>query len=170
MTSTINISKQNGVALVVSLIMLLLMTLLAVSSMDSTILEEKMSGNYKNRNTAFQAAEAGLRAGETYLATTVVLPIFDGTATGLYQPTPTGNSRWNIVDWTNNAQVTLYVGALSGVPANPKYIIEELAPIVDSGGSKEVGTALENRYYRITSQAEGNTSDAVVMLQSTYKR
>jgi len=162
--------KQQGIALVISLIMLLLMTLLSVSSMKSTILEEKMAGNYKNRNTAFQSAEAGLRAGETYLATTIVLPLFDGSTTGLYQPTSSGNSRWNVVDWDNAAEVIAYVGALSDVPTNPKYIIEELAPVNEGGGSLEVGTALENRFYRITTEATGNTDNAVVMLQSTYKR
>lgn len=163
-------NKQKGVALVVSLIMLLLMTLLAVSNMESTILEEKMAGNYKNRNSAFQAAEAGLRAGEGYLANTAVLPIFDGSTTGLYQPTSAGNSRWNTVNWSNNAEVIDYIGTLTSLSANPKYIIEELAPVAEGGGSKEVGTALENRFYRITTQAEGNTSDAIVVLQSTYKR
>ncbi|HEC59907.1 MAG TPA: hypothetical protein ENI24_10115, partial [Methylophaga sp.] len=78
--------KQQGVVLVISLIMLLIMTILAISSMSTTILEEKMSGNFKDRNMAFQAAEAGLRAGESYLRTTPVLPVFDGSG-GLYLPT-----------------------------------------------------------------------------------
>jgi type IV pilus assembly protein PilX len=162
--------KQRGIALVVSLIMLLLMTLLSVSSMKSTLLEEKMAGNYKSRNTAFQSAEAGLRAGETYLATTTILPLFNGTTAGLYQPTLSGNSRWNSVDWANAAEVVAYVGTLSDVAANPNYIIEELEPVAEGGGSLEVGTALENRFYRITTEAVGNTDNAVVMLQGTYKR
>ncbi len=162
--------RQKGIALVISLVMLLLMTILSVSSMKSTILEEKMAGNYKNRNTAFQAGESGLRAGEFYLANTVVLPLFDGSSAGLYQPTTTGNSRWNSVDWTSGTEVITYVGSLSNVAANPKYIIEELEPVDEGGGSLEVGTALENRYYRITSRAVGNTDTSIVMLQSTYKR
>lgn len=164
-------SKQQGVALVISLIMLLLMTLLAVSSMNTTVLEEKMAGNYKDRNMAFQAAEAGLRAGEAYLRTTPVLPTFDGSTSGLYQPSLSGQSQWDIVDWTDvGGDVIQYTGSLSGLAASPLYIIEELLPVSDAGGSLEAGVAAENRYYRVTSQAVGGSDTAFVMLQTTYKR
>lgn len=164
-------TKQQGVALVISLIMLLLMTLLAVGSMNTTLLEEKMAGNYKDRNLAFQAAEAGLRAGETYLRTTPVLPVFDGTTAGLYLPTSSGTSRWESIDWSNvGGDVRQYIGDLNSVAAKPLYIIEELLPVIDSGGSLEAGVATESRYYRITSHAVGGTDSAFVMLQTTYKR
>jgi type IV pilus assembly protein PilX len=163
-------TKQQGVVLVVSLIMLLIMTLLAVGSMNTTVLEEKMAGNYKDRNMAFQAAEAGLRAGESYLRTTV-LPAFDGTTAGLYQPTQTGLPRWEQVVWTSiGGDVRQYQGSLSDVATPPVYIIEELLPVNDTGGSLEAGVAAESRYYRITSQAVGGTDTAFVILQTTYKR
>jgi Tfp pilus assembly protein PilX len=56
--------NQSGMALIISLIILLLLTLISVSAMKVNSLEEKMAGNDRNRNTAFQAAEAALRAGE----------------------------------------------------------------------------------------------------------
>ena len=62
--TTPSLSKQSGIALIVSLIILLLLTMMGISSMKVNSLEEKMSGNDLDRNTAFQAAEAGLRAGE----------------------------------------------------------------------------------------------------------
>ena len=168
--------KQQGLALIVSLIMLLIMTLLAVNSMQTTVLEEKMAGNYKNRNMAFQSAEAGLRAGEDYLRDTPALPIFDGSA-GLYQPTITGTARWNLVDWSDTTnEVRPYVGNLNSsgstqlLAALPNYIIEEMQPVQSEGASLEVGTAQENRFYRVTSQAVGGTTSAVVMLQTIYKR
>lgn len=161
--------NQKGVVLVISLIMLLLLSLLAVSSMNTTIMEEKVTGNYKDKNTAFQAAEAALRAGEAYLNDTATLPAFDGSTPGLYQPTTSGSSRWNLVDWSNAAQVVSYAG-LAGVASQPQYIIEELQPIIDSEDSQEVGVALENQFYRITARAVGGTDTAVVMLQSVYKR
>lgn len=162
--------NQKGVVLVVSLIMLLLMTMLGVSSMKSTILEEKMAGNYKDANMAFQSAEAALRAGENYLQTTVTLPLFDGATTGLYQPTTSGSSRWDAVNWADAGQVIAYAGSLSDVADAPDYIIEELAPVPSPGGSMEAGTVQESQYYRITSRAVGGTETAVVILQSTYKR
>ncbi|HDY86393.1 hypothetical protein LCGC14_0553940 [marine sediment metagenome] len=160
--------KQQGVVLVISLIMLLIMTILAISSMSTTILEEKMSGNFKDRNMAFQAAEAGLRAGESYLRTTPVLPVFDGSG-GLYLPTTLGLPRWKPDNWASiNSRE--YICTLSGVTTAPRYIIEELLPVNEPGGSLEAGVAAESRYYRITSKAFGGTESSFVMLQTTYKR
>ncbi len=57
-------SQQLGVALVISLILLIVITLLGLSSIRTIVLEEKMASNAYDRSLAFQAAEAGLRAGE----------------------------------------------------------------------------------------------------------
>src|SRR3546814_12700111 len=57
-------AQQRGVALVIVLILLLVMTLLGLASMRGTLLEERMSGNLFDRSLAFQAAEAALRPGE----------------------------------------------------------------------------------------------------------
>jgi Tfp pilus assembly protein PilX len=51
-------------ALIISLILLLLLTLISVSAMKTSSLEERMAGNDRDRNMAFQEAEAALRAGE----------------------------------------------------------------------------------------------------------
>jgi len=59
--------KQNGVVLVVSMIMLLLLTIMGISGMQTTSLEEKMAGNLRDRNIGFQVAEAALRHGEQFV-------------------------------------------------------------------------------------------------------
>jgi type IV pilus assembly protein PilX len=51
---------ERGAALVIGLILLLLLTLLAVSGMNSASLEFIMAGNEQYRANAFQAAEAGI--------------------------------------------------------------------------------------------------------------
>lgn len=56
-------SRQQGVALVVSLVLLIVLTLLGLSAMDSTIIETRMASNNQERNYAFHAAEAGLVQG-----------------------------------------------------------------------------------------------------------
>lgn len=55
---------QKGVVLVISLIMLALLSIIGVAAMQATGLEEKMAGNMRDRNIAFQAAEAGMRDAE----------------------------------------------------------------------------------------------------------
>ncbi len=53
-------TRQSGAVLLVSLIILVVLTMLGVSTMNSTQLEEKMAANSQEANRAFQAAESGL--------------------------------------------------------------------------------------------------------------
>ena len=59
-----NYRHQSGAVLAISLIILLLLTLIGLTAAQVTGLEEKMAGNLRDRNLAFQAAESALRAGE----------------------------------------------------------------------------------------------------------
>ena len=58
-------NPQNGSALVISLILLVVMTLLGVQAMRTNLTQERMASNVQDRNFAFQGAEAALRAGES---------------------------------------------------------------------------------------------------------
>ena len=53
-------TTQRGAALVVGLVLLLVLTLLAVSTMRSATLALVMAGNAQNRENAFRLAEAGI--------------------------------------------------------------------------------------------------------------
>ncbi|MEN8166315.1 MAG: PilX N-terminal domain-containing pilus assembly protein [Pseudomonadota bacterium] len=53
--------------LVTSLILLLVMTLLGLSAMQTSLMEETMAGNVRDHNLAFQAAEAALRDADAWL-------------------------------------------------------------------------------------------------------
>ncbi|WP_447753750.1 pilus assembly PilX family protein [Pseudomonas nicosulfuronedens] len=57
--------SERGAVLLVSLVMLVLLTLIGLAGMRMVQLEERMAGNLRDRQMAFQAAEAALRAGET---------------------------------------------------------------------------------------------------------
>ncbi len=57
--------RQRGMALLVSLVFLLLLTLIGLSSMQSATLQEKMTSSVMQRNQSFQIAEAALRMGES---------------------------------------------------------------------------------------------------------
>ncbi|WP_246237858.1 pilus assembly PilX family protein [Pseudomonas akapageensis] len=57
-------NAQKGMALVVSLIFLLLLTLIGITAMQNATLQEKMAGSVKLRNASFQLAETALRTGE----------------------------------------------------------------------------------------------------------
>ena len=51
-------NAQKGIVLISSLIMLLVMTMIGVSAMRGSALEERMSANDMNHNKVFQAAES----------------------------------------------------------------------------------------------------------------
>ena len=62
-------SKQRGAALVVGLLMLVILTLLAISGMNAASTELIMAGNEQYRQKAFNAAAAGIEDALTKLAT-----------------------------------------------------------------------------------------------------
>lgn len=60
MTKSINHNRQNGAALIVGLLLLVVITVLAVSGMNSATTELAMARNDQYYENAFQAAETGL--------------------------------------------------------------------------------------------------------------
>jgi len=54
-------TRQHGAVLVVSLLILLVLTLIGVSSLDGSIMEEKMAANSQIATTTFQQAESSIR-------------------------------------------------------------------------------------------------------------
>lgn len=56
------LKKQDGAALVVGLILLVVITILAISGMNTATTELAMARNDQNYENAFQAAESGLAA------------------------------------------------------------------------------------------------------------
>ena len=158
---------QSGAVLLVSMIMLLLLTLIGVTGMRVSNLEEKMAGNAKEINLAFQAAETTLRAAERQL-NSAALPNFNNT--GGYYSFQKGVERWSTINWVTGDSVNypLSLGGVSGPQA--RYIVEELPAVQNEGGSLEGGVAQTTKYYQITTRAIGPTNTSVTVLQGVYKR
>ena len=51
-------NRQRGAILVIALFMLLLLTVIGLSSMRGTMMQENMAGNLRDSSLALQAAEA----------------------------------------------------------------------------------------------------------------
>ena len=163
-----NRKSEQGAVLIVSLIMLLVMTVIGLAGMEVTNLEEKMAGNMRDRNIAFQAAEAALSDAEDYLQSTTLLPAFNGSVAGLYSR---DSDLWESVNWTGTGAVKTYSGdGFDNLAEAPAYVIESLDVVSDSD-SLELGSAADTKsYYRISARAVGQTDTAEVILQSVYKR
>jgi len=54
--------RETGVALILALVMLFILTILGVAAMTTANLEEKMSGNIQEQTKAFEAAESGINS------------------------------------------------------------------------------------------------------------
>lgn len=163
--------RQRGVVLFVALIMLMVMTLIGVTGMQNSSMEEKMVHNVRDSDLSFQAAEAALREAETSLQV-AVLKEFDGSNTGLYQPATRGNPPlWEVSStWTATGSQS-YTGSLAYLSARPQYIIEELPPVPDPKGSVAADEPLpETRVYRVTARGVGGTDKAITILQAAFKR
>ena len=113
---------QSGMALITGLVFLVLMTIIGVTAMQTTMLEEKMAGNLRSENLAFQAGEAALRAGESYLQGATIGPFLTAkNAAGLYQPTLSATTDWwEIADtWEDGSRA--YGTKPPGVDNTPRY-------------------------------------------------
>lgn len=156
--------------------------------MQGTTLQEKMAGNLRDYNLAFQAGEAALRDAERYLFNTASLPSFSDSCTnGFCTPSvPTNAPKWkmlntsNVSYWYDTATIrTRSYGTSTGasnlptVSRQPQTMLEELiiAPLDPSDPPI--------MRYRITSQGYGAafTTDsgvvkphARVMLQTIVQR
>ena len=163
-------SKQQGVILIISLVMLLLLTLIAMSGMQTTTLEEKIAGNKRNRNLAFQAAESALREAEQWIqgSNTAFNPLklsngpFQGAdcSNGLC-PT-TSPAIWAVADFNWSVKGRSYTGVLQTISQQPRYVIELLEQKVNVDSNKM------SALFRITAMAWGSDPNVVVQLQSLY--
>ena len=167
-----SLRKQCGSVLAIALIFLLLMTLIGVTSMRTTTMQERMAGNVRDRNLAFQAAEVALREGESFLSGSVIVGPFDNTG-GLYQPAGADEkNRWNDIDWLVDGNSLATGSALDDVARQPRYIVEEMAAgSTDIPASVEADAPLtETRVYRVTAMGWGGNINTQVMLQSRFRR
>lgn len=160
---------QQGAALIIALVLLLMMTILGVSAMQTTNLQERMAGNMRDRGVAFEAAEAGLRVAESELRPLPPSP-FNNT-NGLYtESDPEDDPHFRTVNWNNDGAVR--TTSVDGISGDVRYIIERMDPVTaPSGPSLDTQqVAPDRQYFRITARATGKTDDAVVILQSTLRQ
>jgi type IV pilus assembly protein PilX len=147
--------SERGVVLIIALIVLVLITIVSVMAIRSTTTDERLASNARDRDKAFQAAEAAVRA---------CLQAFNGGSVpaGLRVLTPTASPNppvWEVADnWDASSTNSYEVPALgttsqAGLATLPRCMVEQLNATPAS--------------YRVTGRAVGASADTVVMLQAT---
>ncbi len=169
--------NQRGVALFISLVLLLVLTIIGVSAVQTTSMEERMARNTHDSVLAFEAAEVALRSGETFLRnnvnTTALFP--PGGNNGLWKASNYGQAeRWEQANiWTGANSVVVPANTIAGVAEQPRYIIEFVATVQRAENPYLLGTAANTgddqiQIFRITARGIGGTTNARVLLQSTF--
>ena len=168
-----NSHNQSGAILILTLVVLLIITVLGASSIQSVSLLEKMARNTTDTSIAFRGAEAAILEAERVIESETALTPYQTNTGGKYELQAVGiTPRWTEVatwDGVNAVEVDYSDGM-----AKPQYIIEFEKSVLaeedrlnmDNVGG-ETGSA-RTQMFRLTALGRGKTESAKVVLQSTY--
>ncbi|MEM7563689.1 MAG: PilX N-terminal domain-containing pilus assembly protein [Pseudomonadota bacterium] len=174
---TQSIQKQQGVALVISLIILVSLTMLGLTAIQRTTTDLSMAGNQRETGLMFQSAEIGLVTAEDYIETSTTNADFSNTSLGLYTVLATDTSYYSPdyfdnASWTGSSQT-----AATSLNAyeQPRYMIEYLgdrsqnalaAVNIGSYGTQQTGDVVS--IYRSTARGTGLTGNSFRYVQSYF--
>ncbi|WP_426689340.1 pilus assembly PilX family protein [Rhodanobacter ginsengiterrae] len=187
-SSSASLRHQNGVALVVALLLLIVITLVGLAAVRGTIMQQRMASNQFDRQIAFQSAEAAMRAAQARVAGNPGDIARNCQAGGVYcQGNPFDDpnlDQTKIVTVTSGTGAGLFAKSSLAV-SQPQYVIENMGnwydPSTSTGYGQSAnahnygaqGTSTTSVYYRVTARS-GNPAEvgdrAVVVLQSMIKQ
>jgi len=176
--------RQHGVMLIVVMLLLLVTTLVALASFRGATLEERMAGNTRERQAAFQAAEAALRDAEVMISSDTDGPFrplrsgrFVASCAGkLCRSSPAAPlwSGFSEADWAAGnstkswayGEVTDPAGSapLQGVAAPPRYVVEYQGTVQPIEPGKPCVAM-----FLVTARASGLNTNSNVVLQSVFR-
>jgi len=163
---------QRGATLAVTLLMLLVITLLGISTIQVTNMQEKMTANLQDKELSFRAAESALAAGETWLLAQTTVPLPKTTCSAypcVQEEYDNLNIAGQTLSWWQGHSAP-YTAGLQNILTAPRYFVEFLQFVPDS---PVLGTATASSgvyYYQITARGTGSTDDSVSILQTTIAR
>lgn len=162
-------APQRGISIMVSLVLLVVVTLIALGSMRGVVMQARMSGASHDRSMSFQAAEAALREAEARaaVATGANIPASDCNDGFCATPALTDTPRWQDAAFT--AWRTAAASSPSGAP-DPEAIVEDMGTAPNWLGCDSQIPPLPNcitQRYRVTARATAD-GRATVVVQSQF--
>ncbi len=166
---------QKGAALIISLMMLVVMTILGISAVTTTTMEEKMAGNLRNKHLSFQSAEAAIRTGEIDAESVSPDTVFSDAGTnGYYSRSDAGDNNYPIWEFEGTPAINWQaITTDTGAVQKAEYIIEDFGTSYrDASCSLIVPLPpdCELPIYRVTARGWGLNTKGFSMIQSTYKQ
>jgi len=177
-------SKQTGAVLITSIVLLIIFTMLGVATMRTNITDITVQDGIKNRNNAFQCAEAALRSGETWLGdlsgpayavdanpTQSNSEVWEANLTAIRNPSLQLDDLWadDTKTWSYGTDL-MNANANIGCTTDPRYFIETLGAVSSASDSLDYESMAKGKsaMYRVTSYSTGMDNNATVVLQTTY--
>lgn len=186
---------QRGVALVVALILLVVITLIGLAAVSGTIMQSKMAANQYDRQTAFQNAASALRVAQAQLEGGNYADVSSRTCSAdpagdvclsnpFTDPNLPAGSIYPVAAGTAAGQYT----AADLATGQPQFVIEDMGNWIDpgsnvgcahnvnaqqGGGGQVCDAGKAVTYYRITARSGDPTTvgdRAVVTLQAVVKK
>ena len=184
--SLVTVRRQKGITLIVGLILLLVMTMLGLTAVQVTTQQERMAGNLRDRNIAFQAAESALREGESALIRCVIdfngngaFDVEANSVDALAFIASAATEQWTednsflFDDFDDACTEPKTHGDFFQAAVAPRFFLERQPPV--GGSSLEVGVSKDIQVTKVTSRGVGASRGvdgrgvAVVVLQSSFK-
>jgi len=163
--------KHQGIVLVTGLIFLLILTIIGITTMSTTIVSEKMSQNRQDTTAAFRAAEAALSDGEHWLKSQASAPIPVTSCAVMpcrvWTLNTLGNFYLNAGTWWQSNGTNFSVN-FPGVATQPQYVVEFYNVLPDELSPEAFSLGKGHYYYRVTARGVGETSNALVNVQSIF--
>jgi Tfp pilus assembly protein PilX len=169
--------KQNGFVLFVTLVFLLIMTMLALYMFRGFIIDEKLSGNHREKNRSRDAAQAALNAaqmwmsqpGNTYKGNWITSSspctavLASPAVCSAAVPSLTDPTLWISFYNYSTLPTSILNASTSGGAGNyysvPNYHIQYLGT---------TGTNPPSALYKVTTSAKGGNDTATTILQAVY--
>lgn len=175
--------SQRGVAIIVALVLLVVVTLVGLAAVRGTIMQQKMTANFYDREVAFQAAEAALRQGEAAVQAASSPSSFrdcSPSSTTKCVPNPFADSTLPTAATVSVATTAFDATKLAA--SQPQYVVEYLGnftipppsvhQLSNCTGYSPCGALNTADFYRITARSGDTTvgDRATVVLQTVYRR
>lgn len=178
---------RSGLALPVALILLLVVTVVGLAAMRGTLLQQMMTAHFYDRELAFQAAEAGLRAGAAAITAAPAQIYNCGPGGSLCQADPFKDPNLPsgfIIDVPSGTGAGSFLRGIVN-PTQPQYVVQNMgsAVLTNNGETQSgshygyqnanKGSAATAIFYRITARSGDPAkvgARAVVTLQAMYRQ
>jgi type IV pilus assembly protein PilX len=164
-------SRQCGVALITSLILLVVMTLLGLAAIRGVTQEERMAGHSYSRSLGFQSSESALRTVEELVEVNKPTQVAGAGCSVVSnvmtcEPPGSGTARWldsAFTSWT--ALTAVGSGTLA---VTPEYFVEYLGDTFPCDPADLINNQTCKRYRITARSSDGASGKTSVMLQSMY--